>query len=139
VIPEFMIQGGDPLGSGMGDPGYYFKDEFDPNLNFDVPGRLAMANSGPNTNGSQFFITEVPTEYLNQKHTIFGQCDESSVLVVKSIARVQRDGSDKPIDPVILKKVTIVREGQPMPPSPSSSAANAAPSSTSGAAAAKPQ
>ena len=77
-----------------------------------------MANSGPNTNGSQFFITEVPTDYLDQKYTIFGQCDESSVLVVKSIARVDRDGKDKPIDPVILKKVTIVRDGQPMPPSP---------------------
>ena len=146
VIPDFMIQGGDPLGTGMGDPGYYFKDEFDPNLNFDVPGRLAMANSGPNTNGSQFFITEVPTEYLNQKHTIFGQCDESSVLVVKSIARVERDGQDKPIDPVILKKVTIVREGQPMPPSPVSASQGAtpsagnAPSSTNGASqAAKPQ
>ena len=133
VIPEFMIQGGDPLGTGMGDPGYYFKDEFDPNLNFDVPGRLAMANSGPNTNGSQFFITEVPTEYLNQKHTIFGQCDESSVLVVKSIARVERDGQDKPIDPVILKKITIVREGQPMPPPVSAASASqgASPSSAS--------
>jgi len=143
VIPEFMIQGGDPLGTGMGDPGYLFKDEFDPNLNFDVPGRLAMANSGPNTNGSQFFITEVPTEYLNQKHTIFGQCDESSVLVVKSIARVERDGSDKPITPVVLKKVTIVREGQPMPPSPASAAPasqGTTPSSTGGATpAAKPQ
>ena len=143
VIPEFMIQGGDPLGTGTGDPGYLFKDEFDPNLNFDVPGRLAMANSGPNTNGSQFFITEVPTEYLNQKHTIFGQCDESSVLVVKSIARVERDGQDKPLTPVILKKVTIVREGQPMPPSPASAAPasqGATPSSTGGAAqAAKPQ
>jgi peptidyl-prolyl cis-trans isomerase A (cyclophilin A) len=139
VIPDFMIQGGDPLGTGMGDPGYYFKDEFDPNLNFDVPGRLAMANSGPSTNGSQFFITEVPTEYLNQKHTIFGQCDDSSVLVVKSIARVERDGQDKPITPVILKKVTIVREGQPMPPSPASSG-SAAPSSTDAAApTAKPQ
>jgi peptidyl-prolyl cis-trans isomerase A (cyclophilin A) len=122
VIPEFMIQGGDPAGTGMGDPGYQFEDEFDPNLNFDVPGRLAMANSGPNTNGSQFFITEVPTEHLNQRHTIFGQCDESSVLVVKTIARVERDGQDKPVTPVGLKKVTIVREGQPLPPDP-----NAAP------------
>jgi peptidyl-prolyl cis-trans isomerase A (cyclophilin A) len=139
VIPEFMIQGGDPLSTGMGDPGYYFKDEFNPGLNFDVPGRLAMANSGPETNGSQFFITEVPTEYLNQKHTIFGQCDESSVLVVKSIARVERDGRDKPLEPVILKKVTIVREGQPMPPSPSA-ASSAASSSTNGSTpAAKPQ
>jgi len=121
VIPEFMIQGGDPTATGMGDPGYMFQDEFDPNLNFDVPGRLAMANSGPNTNGSQFFITEVPTEHLNQKHTIFGQCDDSSVLVVKSIARVERDGNDKPVDPVILKKVTIVPEGQAVPPVPTTS------------------
>ena len=118
VIPEFMIQGGDPTATGMGDPGYMFEDEFDPNLNFDVPGRLAMANSGPNTNGSQFFITELPTEHLNQKHTIFGQCDDSSILVVKSIARVDRDGNDKPTEPVILKKVTIVPEGQPVPPVP---------------------
>jgi peptidyl-prolyl cis-trans isomerase A (cyclophilin A) len=116
VIPEFMIQGGDALGDGMGDPGYYFKDEFNPDLNFDVPGRLAMANSGPDTNGSQFFVTEVPTEHLNQKHTIFGQCDEHSVLVVQSIARVERDSNDKPLEPVLLKKVTIVQEGQPMPP-----------------------
>ena len=122
VIPEFMIQGGDPIGDGTGDPGYYFKDEFDPDLNFDVPGRLAMANSGPSTNGSQFFITEVPTEYLNQKHTIFGQCDEHSVLIVQSIARVERDGNDKPLEPVILKKVTIVQEGQAIPRSESSSA-----------------
>ncbi len=118
VIPEFMIQGGDPTATGMGDPGYMFEDEFDPNLNFDVPGRLAMANSGPNTNGSQFFITEVPTEHLDQKHTIFGQCDDSSVLVVKSIARVERDGNDKPVDPVILTKVTIVPDGKPLPVAP---------------------
>jgi peptidyl-prolyl cis-trans isomerase A (cyclophilin A) len=118
VIPEFMIQGGDPTATGMGDPGYMFQDEFDPNLNFDVPGRLAMANSGPNTNGSQFFITEVPTEHLDQKHTIFGQCDDSSVLVVKSIARVERDGNDKPVDPVILTKVTIIPDGEPLPAAP---------------------
>jgi peptidyl-prolyl cis-trans isomerase A (cyclophilin A) len=118
VIPEFMIQGGDPAGTGAGDPGFSFEDEFDPNLNFDVPGRLAMANSGPNTNGSQFFITEVPTEHLNQHHTIFGQCDESSVLVVTTIARVQTDGQDKPVTPVVLKKVTIVPEGQPLPAKP---------------------
>src|SRR5579884_2963535 len=98
-----------------------FEDEFDPELNFDVPGRLAMANSGPNTNGSQFFITEVPTEHLNQKHTIFGQCDDSSILVVKSIARVERDDNDKPVEPVILKKVTIVPAGQPVPTTPQSS------------------
>jgi peptidyl-prolyl cis-trans isomerase A (cyclophilin A) len=118
VIPEFMIQGGDPTATGTGDPGYMFADEFDPDLNFDVPGRMAMANSGPNTNGSQFFITEVPTTHLNQKHTIFGQCDDASLSVVKAIARVQRDADDKPLQPVILTKVTIVREGQPLPPAP---------------------
>ena len=118
VIPEFMIQGGDPTGTGMGDPGYQFEDEFNPDLNFDVAGRLAMANSGPNTNGSQFFITEVPTEHLNQKHTIFGQCDEPSINVVKAIARVERDPNDKPVTPVVLQKVTIVPEGQPVPPPP---------------------
>jgi peptidyl-prolyl cis-trans isomerase A (cyclophilin A) len=118
VIPEFMIQGGDPIGTGTGDPGYQFEDEFDPNLGFDVPGRLAMANSGPNTNGSQFFITEVPTPHLNQRHTIFGQCDASSLDVVKAIARVEQDNQNKPLTPVVLKKVTIVREGQPLPPVP---------------------
>jgi peptidyl-prolyl cis-trans isomerase A (cyclophilin A) len=118
VIPEFMIQGGDPTGTGTGDPGYMFADEFDPNLNFDVPGRLAMANSGPGTNGSQFFITEMPTTHLNQKHTIFGQCDQPGVSVVASIARVQRDANDKPVQPVVLNKVTIVQEGQAVPPAP---------------------
>jgi len=115
VIPGFMIQGGDPAGTGMGDPGYSFNDEFDRNLNFDRPGRLAMANSGPNTNGSQFFITEQAYDSLNQHYTLFGQCDEASVLVVKAIARVQRNSDDKPLTPVVLKKVTIVREGQPTP------------------------
>jgi peptidyl-prolyl cis-trans isomerase A (cyclophilin A) len=118
VIPQFMIQGGDPTGTGTGDPGYMFADEFDPDLNFNVPGRMAMANSGPGTNGSQFFITEVPTEHLNQKHTIFGQCDQPSMAVVSSIAGVQRDPDDKPLQPVTLNKVTIVREGQPLPPAP---------------------
>ncbi len=122
VIPNFMIQGGDPTGTGMGDPGYMFEDEFNPDINFDVPGRLAMANSGPSTNGSQFFITEVPTEYLNQKHTIFGQCDDSGILVVKSITRVERDPQDKPIEPVVLRKVTIVEDGQPVPPPPAAAA-----------------
>ncbi len=122
VIPEFMIQGGDPAGNGTGDPGYAFADELDPDLNFDVPGRLAMANSGPNTNGSQFFITEQGYDSLNQHYTIFGQCDEPSVSVVKAIARVQRDGNDKPLVPVVLKKVTIVPEGQPVPPPPSAPA-----------------
>lgn len=118
VIPEFMIQGGDPTGTGSGDPGYKFDDEFDPNLNFDVPGRLAMANSGPNTNGSQFFITEQAYDSLNQHYTIFGQCDDASVSVVKAIARVERDANDKPVTAVTLKKVTIVPEGQAVPPAP---------------------
>ena len=126
VIPEFMIQGGDPTATGTGDPGYSFNDEFDPNLNFDVPGRLAMANSGPNTNGSQFFVTEAPQPSLNQHYTIFGQCDDSSVNVVKTIARVQTNPNDKPIVPVFLNKVTIVPEGQPVPPPPAPAAAPAA-------------
>src|ERR1017187_8604312 len=117
VIPGFMIQGGDPTGTGTGDPGYTFADEFDPNLNFDRPGRLAMANSGPNTNGSQFFITEQAYDSLNQHYSLFGQCDDPSVEVVKAIARVPRDSGDKPLTPVLLEKVTIVREGQPLPPS----------------------
>jgi len=116
VIPEFMIQGGDPAGDGTGDPGFAFEDEFDPNLNFDRPGRLAMANSGPNTDGSQFFITEQAYDSLDQHYTLFGQCDDDGVAVVRAIARVDRDGNDKPLTPVILRKVTIVREGQPIPP-----------------------
>jgi peptidyl-prolyl cis-trans isomerase A (cyclophilin A) len=118
VIPDFMIQGGDPVGDGSGDAGYAFADEFDPNLNFDRPGRLAMANSGPNTNGSQFFITEAAYDSLDQHYTLFGQCDDSSVAVVQTIARVQRDANDKPLTPVVINKVTIVPEGQPMPPVP---------------------
>jgi len=118
VIPNFMIQGGDKLGDGRGDHGYYIQDEFDPSLTFDGPGRLAMANSGPNTNGSQFFITEAPVEQLNNKHTIFGQCDAHSILLVGSIARVERGADDKPITPVVINKITIVREGQPIPPEP---------------------
>jgi peptidyl-prolyl cis-trans isomerase A (cyclophilin A) len=109
VIPEFMIQGGDPTGTGMGDPGYAFDDELDPNLNFDAPGKLAMANSGPNTNGSQFFITEQAYDSLNQHYTLFGQCDDSSVAVVKTIARVQRDRPGQAAHAGMLKKVTIVR------------------------------
>jgi peptidyl-prolyl cis-trans isomerase A (cyclophilin A) len=118
VIPGFMIQGGDPIGTGAGDPGYTFNDEIDPNLNFDAPGKLAMANSGPNTNGSQFFITEQAYDSLNQQYTLFGQCDEPSVQVVKAIAGVPRDSNDRPLTPVVLKKVTIVPEGQPLPPAP---------------------
>ncbi len=121
VIPGFMIQGGDPLGTGMGGPDYAFPDEIMPGLIFDVPGRLAMANAGPNTNGSQFFITETPQPSLDGSYSIFGQCDDATVTVVKAIARVERDSNDKPLTPVTLNTVTIVPEGQPLPASPAAS------------------
>jgi len=123
VIPGFMIQGGDPLGTGEGDPGYYIDDEFDPNLNFDVAGRLAMANSGPNTDGSQFFITVAAYPSLDQHYTIFGQCDPHSILVAQTITEVDRDPSNnKPLQPVVLNKLTIVPNGQPLPAPPASDA-----------------
>lgn len=108
VIPSFMIQGGDPTGSGMGGPGYQFEDEFNSSLKFDKPGRLAMANAGPNTNGSQFFITEGAPDHLNNRHTIFGQVFEGQDIVRK-IARVPRDGRDRPNTPVVMESVEIVR------------------------------
>jgi peptidyl-prolyl cis-trans isomerase A (cyclophilin A) len=132
VIPGFMAQGGDPMGNGMGDPGYFIPDEIDPSLMFDVPGRLAMANSGPNTDGSQFFITEEMQPSLNGHYTIFGQCDPSSVLVVKTITRVERDSRDKPLTPVVLKKITIVPVGQPLPPSPPAATPPSTPTATPG-------
>jgi len=138
VIPNFMIQGGDPLGNGSGGPGYTFEDEFVEGLYFDRPGRLAMANSGPGTNGSQFFITEVPTPHLNFckdpkgclregmgvvpkgfGHTIFGQCDAASVELVMKIARMPRDerpNSNRPFQPVKITSITI--SGIPEEPKP---------------------
>lgn len=116
VIPAFMIQGGCPLGNGTGGPGYEFKDEIVEDLTFDRAGLLAMANRGPNTNGSQFFITEEPTPHLNGRHTIFGEvADENSLLVVRRIARVARDDRDRPIHPVIIRRVVIARHVPKMP------------------------
>jgi len=123
VIPGFMIQGGDRKGDGTGDAGYYFENEVSPNLTFDVAGRLAMANAGPNTNGTQFFITEAPQPELDGKYSLFGQCDAHSVDLVTTITHMDRNSNDKPLTDVILKKVTIVREGQPMPPLPTPPAA----------------
>jgi peptidyl-prolyl cis-trans isomerase A (cyclophilin A) len=127
VIPGFMIQGGDRLGSGQGDAGYYIADEISPTLRFDVPGRLAMANSGPGTDGSQFFITEDATPQLNGSYTIFGQCDPHTVLIVKGITRVNRNAEDKPLTPVVLNKVTIVPDGQAIPPPPNTPTASTSP------------
>jgi peptidyl-prolyl cis-trans isomerase A (cyclophilin A) len=107
VIPDFMIQGGDPMGTGTGDPGYAFKNETSSDLKFDRPGRLAYANAGPDTNGSQFFITEVAYPSLNGGYTIFGQCDAASVTLVKQIARMGRDANDKPYKPVKINHITI--------------------------------
>lgn len=108
VIAGFMIQGGDPMGNGMGGPGYKFADEFHPELAFDRPYLLAMANAGPNTNGSQFFITVAPTGWLNFKHTIFGEvADGESRAVVDAIAATDVDGRDKPKSDVVIESVTI--------------------------------
>jgi len=114
VIPGFMIQGGDPLGTGTGGPGYVFDDEIDPSLTFTAPYVLAMANAGrrlgKGTNGSQFFITTAPTEWLQGKHTIFGAvADDASRQVVDAISAVATDPRDRPLEDVVITSVTIQR------------------------------
>jgi len=106
VIPRFMIQGGDPDGTGMGGPGYKFQDEFDSSLGFDTTGILAMANSGPATNGSQFFITVAPTPHLNGAHTVFGKVTEGQDIA-DAISNVAQDSGNRPTDPVIIERIEI--------------------------------
>ena len=108
IIKDFMIQGGDPTGTGMGGPGYKFGDEPHPELVFNKPYLLAMANAGPGTNGSQFFITVVPTTWLNFKHTIFGEvADQASRDVVDAIVAVETGHQDRPLEPVVISSITI--------------------------------
>jgi len=108
VIANFMIQGGDPLGQGFGDPGYKFADEFHPELQFDRPYLLAMANAGPNTNGSQFFITVAKTPHLNRKHTIFGEvADAESRAVVDKIATTKTGANDKPATDIVINSIEV--------------------------------
>jgi peptidyl-prolyl cis-trans isomerase A (cyclophilin A) len=109
VIPDFMIQGGDPLGTGTGGPGYQFGDEIHPDLRFDRPYLLAMANAGPGTNGSQFFITVAPTPWLNGKHTIFGEVIDGADIV-NAISTVKTGPGDRPAEDVVIESVTIRRE-----------------------------
>ncbi len=108
VIPDFMIQGGDPLGSGRGGPGYKFADEIHPDLRFDRPYLLAMANAGPATNGSQFFITVVPTPWLNGKHTIFGEVI-AGADVVDAISRAKTGSQDRPVEDVTIESISVQR------------------------------
>jgi len=129
VIPAFMIQGGDPAGTGSGpDPVPQFKNEVSSDLLFDRPGRLAYANAGPNTNSSQFFITEVATPHLNGGYTLFGQCDEATVALVKQIARMATDPqNDRPFRPVKINHITIVKGGAAPKPATATKPAAAAP------------
>jgi cyclophilin family peptidyl-prolyl cis-trans isomerase len=106
VIPDFMIQGGDPDGTGMGGPGYRFQDEFEPSLVFDGPGILAMANAGPGTNGSQFFITVAPTPHLNGAHTIFGKVT-SGQDIADAISKVPQGANNRPTDQVTIERIEI--------------------------------
>jgi peptidyl-prolyl cis-trans isomerase A (cyclophilin A) len=108
IMDGFMIQGGDPTGTGTGGPGYRFADEIDPKHRFEKTGIMAMANVGPNTNGSQFFITLAPTDWLNGKHTIFGEVVDG-LDVVKKIGKLKTGANDKPLTPVVMKTVTIER------------------------------
>ncbi len=108
IIPNFMIQGGCPLGTGTGGPGYTFKDEFHPELQFDRPYLLAMANAGPGTNGSQFFITTAATDWLNNRHTIFGEvADDASRQVVDKIGTAATGPGDRPVEPIVIETVEV--------------------------------
>ena len=107
VIPDFMIQGGDPSGNGTGGPGYRFNDEFNPQLRHDRPGIMSMANAGPNTNGSQFFIIERPTPHLDNRHSVFGACEE--VDLIRQIARVPTGPRDLPLEPVTMDNLQFER------------------------------